>query len=79
MKFWIDTIQQKNHCLIIELLKEIRSNISYMDTSILAMTGYAFNSDKINFINNGFTNYIAKPFSKQQLLNLVEETLSIAV
>lgn len=63
----------------VDLLKEIRSYYNYLDTPIIAMTGYAFNSDKVNFLNSGFTNYIAKPFSKKQLLDLLEETLSIAV
>ncbi|KAF0148589.1 MAG: PAS/PAC sensor hybrid histidine kinase, partial [Ignavibacteria bacterium] len=63
----------------IDLLKEIRKHINYSDIPIVAMTGYAFNSDKVNFLNSGFTNYIAKPFSKQQLLFLIEETLNVLV
>lgn len=82
-------ISQKNYSILlldinlgsgmngVDLLKEIRSHFNYMDTPILAMTGYAFNSDKVNFLNNGFTNYIAKPFSKQQLLALLEDSLNI--
>ncbi|MFA7421900.1 MAG: ATP-binding protein [Melioribacteraceae bacterium] len=63
----------------VDLLNEIRNNYHYTDTPIIAMTGYAFNADKEDFLSNGFTNYIAKPFSKQQLLSLMEETLSVPV
>ena len=62
----------------VELLHEIKKNMDYTDIPVIAMTGYAFNSDKINFLNCGFTNYIAKPFSKQQILKILEETLVIA-
>ena len=84
-------ISQKNYSLVlldinlgsgmngVDLLGEIRSNFNYINTPILAMTGYAFNSDKVNFLNSGFNNYIAKPFSKQQLLILLDETLNILV
>lgn len=84
-------ISQRNYSLVlldinlgsgmngVDLLKEIRNNINYLDIPIIAMTGYAFNSDKANFLHHGFNSYIAKPFSKHQLLSLLDEILSIAV
>jgi len=63
----------------LDLLNEIRNRENYINVPIIAMTGYAFNSDKENFIKCGFSNHIAKPFNKQQLLNMLEEVLTVSI
>lgn len=42
---------------------------------VIAQTAYAFESDRINAIKAGCDDYIAKPFNKDQLLNLIQKYL----
>ncbi len=56
----------------IEAAKQIRTYDGYAETPIVAVTGYAQPSDKKNFLENGCTHYLAKPFSKKQLTELVQ-------
>jgi PAS domain S-box-containing protein len=57
----------------VDAANEIRKNEKYKDVPIIAMTGYALNKDKENFIETGFSHYIAKPFTKKQLIELMNE------
>lgn len=60
----------------LEVLKEIRKISGYKDTPIAALTAYAMARDKENFLAAGCTHYISKPFTKQDLLKLLESVLS---
>jgi len=55
----------------IELMKEVRKLPNYKNTPIIAITGYTESEDQANFINLGFTHYLAKPFSKNQIVDLI--------
>ena len=47
----------------------------YCQTPIIATTAYAMYGDRENFIEAGCTDYIAKPFTKEVLLNLISHCL----
>jgi PAS domain S-box-containing protein len=52
------------------LIKQFRSNLPF-----IALTAYAFESDKKNAIESGCSDYITKPFSKKDLIEVVRKHL----
>jgi PAS domain S-box-containing protein len=52
---------------------EIRKLENYRNIPIIAMTAYAMIGDKEEFISKGCTGYISKPYTKEQLFNLILE------
>ncbi len=56
----------------IELMKTIRKIPAYTNIPIVAVTAYAAESDKQEFLAKGFSHYISKPFSSSQLKNLLQ-------
>jgi CheY-like chemotaxis protein len=48
-------------------MKEIRKIESYSNTPIIAITGYTSSMDQDTFKNEGFTGFLAKPFTQKQL------------
>ncbi len=61
----------------IEATQEIRKIPGYEKTPIVAVTAFAMKDDKNVFLSKGLSHYISKPFSKFDLLNLVNKILSI--
>lgn len=59
----------------VEALKKFRSIESYADRPIIATTGYALPGDRERFLEEGFSAYLAKPFSADELLKTIQ-TLS---
>lgn len=59
----------------ISTLKEIRKNKEYVHTPVLAVTGFALSDDRDNIIRAGFNEYLAKPFTRKQLLYMVKKLL----
>ena len=57
----------------VDAVNEIRKLDNYKNIPIIAMTGYALNCDKENLLERGFTHYLAKPFDKPQLLELMND------
>ncbi len=57
----------------IEVLKKIRLFEQYKNIPIIALTGYASDTNKREFLEQGFTHYLAKPFEKKDLLNIISE------
>ena len=55
--------------------KEIRKTEKYIKKPIVALTAFAMKGDKEEFLNAGFTHYISKPFTKQNLLDLMKKIL----
>jgi signal transduction histidine kinase len=55
--------------------KEIRKTEKYNKKPIVALTAFAMKGDKEEFLNAGFTHYISKPFTKQNLLDLMKKIL----
>jgi len=59
----------------IELAKKIREMATYKNTPIIAVTGYAMQNDKTNILHDGMTDYLAKPFEKSELLDILRKYL----
>ena len=55
----------------IEILSKVKSNPKYVNTPIVAITAYAMHSDKEAFLSLGFSYYLAKPYLKNELIDLV--------
>jgi CheY-like chemotaxis protein len=50
--------------------------MDYKDVSIVAFIAYIMEEYKENFIAEGCTHYMPKPFTKKQLLYTVRQTIS---
>jgi PAS domain S-box-containing protein len=59
----------------LEAVKRIRELPGYADKPIIAVTALAMKGDKERFLAEGCTHYLAKPFKKEQLLNIIKEAL----
>ena len=55
----------------IDVLHTIRETAGYEQVPVVAMTAYALPHDKERFLNESFTDYLSKPFTKDQLLSLM--------
>lgn len=60
----------------LELVKEILKIPHYADTPIAAVTAYAMGKDKSESLNAGCTHYLAKPFRKKEMINLVTQVIN---
>lgn len=60
----------------LETTSEIKKIEKYKNTPIIAVTAYAMVGDKENFLENGCTHYLSKPFNRNELLNVISEALS---
>ncbi len=56
--------------------KEIKKIQEYANTPIIAVTAYAMIGDKEKILMEGCTHYISKPFSKNEILTLLNEVLN---
>ena len=61
----------------IELLHMLRE-CSQARVPAIALTAYAMPGDRENFIEAGFDAYISKPFTRKDLTEVIESTLSTA-
>jgi two-component system, sensor histidine kinase and response regulator len=63
----------------LDLIKLIRKSDKYSKLPVMAVTAHAMVGDRERFLNEGFDDYIAKPFTKDELLRkmriLVDATL----
>lgn len=57
----------------VELMQKIRQIKGFEKLPIVAVTAYAAESDKVEFISKGFTHYLSKPFSSQELKDLLSK------
>ena len=55
----------------IEVTKEIKKLNNYRDVPIIAFTAFAMEGDKENFLKEGCSFYISKPFTKEELVTVV--------
>lgn len=60
----------------VQASKEIRKIPGYEKTPIVAVTGYAMASEKKKFLAQGLNFHLSKPFSKDELIDLVNNILS---
>ncbi len=54
-------------------MKKIRELPGNSETPVIAFTAYAMTGDKEKFLREGFSDYIAKPFEKKTLLDLLSK------
>lgn len=57
----------------LDVLKEIKNWDNYKNIPIIAITAYAMLDDREKLLSNGFTDYISKPFTSSDLINIVEK------
>jgi PAS domain S-box-containing protein len=60
----------------VKLMQLTREIPFYKTIPIAALTAFASSSDKIEFLNKGFSHYLSKPFDSAKLLKLLENMLS---
>lgn len=58
----------------VETLTEIRRQ-GMQDVPVIAVTAYALPGDRAKFLNNGFNDYLAKPFGRDDLLKVIKKNL----
>jgi len=80
----LDAVRQKKYDAIlmdinlgagidgVEAMNKIRELPDYKNKPIAAFTAYAMVNDRAKFLNFGFSDYIAKPFDKKSLLELMD-------
>ncbi len=56
----------------IQAMLEIRKRPGYLDTPVIAVTGYASIGDRDRLISTGFTEYLPKPFTREKIASLME-------
>lgn len=61
----------------IESTRQIRLIDHYSSTPIIALTAYASDSDRKEFLRKGCSHFLAKPFEKKELLGLVQNLLGL--
>ncbi len=60
----------------VETAQNIREVKGYNNIPIAAITAYAMVGDKEKFLSLGCTHYLAKPFDKEELQDLVKEIIT---
>jgi PAS domain S-box-containing protein len=61
----------------IEVLRQIKRINNYQETPSIAITGYASEKHKKIFLEQGFTNYLAKPFYKNELIGMIKQVVKM--
>ena len=59
----------------VDVLHELRHMDRFAKTPVTALTAYAMPGDRERFLGEGFTHYLAKPFTPEALLALVEKMI----
>jgi len=59
----------------LDLIKEIRKLPRYDHVPIIAVTAYAMREDQVNMLKCGCTHYISKPFSRKELIDLIDKAV----
>ena len=59
----------------VDLLGDLRALPQYATTPALACTAYALHADREHFLAQGFDAYVAKPFSRTDLLDTIDMAL----
>ncbi|MDP2364923.1 MAG: response regulator [Ignavibacteria bacterium] len=59
----------------LDVTKKLRKMPNYNNTPVIALTAYALTGDKEKILSAGCSHYLSKPFTKKQLIDLLESTL----
>ena len=60
----------------VDVLNEIRSNLKFKELPVIVITAYALKGDKEKFLNIGANDFIAKPITKDTLIQEIEKFLN---
>jgi PAS domain S-box-containing protein len=60
----------------LETTRQIRKNKLYTSTPIIAITAFAMKEDRERILCGGCTQYLPKPFSKEQIVKLIDGVMS---
>ena len=60
----------------VELTKVIRKIDGYKSIPIIAITAFAMGKEQEEFLSQGMTHYLSKPFVKAQLLNMLDSAIN---
>ncbi len=60
----------------VQLTKLIREIPGYKDKPVIAITAFAMEGDKEVFLSKGLTHYISKPFTREEILTLLDSILN---
>jgi protein-histidine pros-kinase len=60
----------------VELLYELRANPDYQNIPIIACTAYAIPGDRDRFMKAGFTGYMPKPFTSDDLFEVIQRVIT---
>ncbi len=63
----------------LEAAKQIRQLSGYSNVPIVAVTAYAMVGDKEKFLDGNCTHYLSKPFTREDLLNVITKALNIGL
>jgi len=63
----------------LQIVRELRSQKSYQNTPIIAITGYTMAEDRDKIMSAGCSHYIAKPFTKSIIVNVMAQAMQCAV
>jgi CheY-like chemotaxis protein len=62
----------------LQLVQEIKALPVYKNAQVIAFTAYALPGDKERFLEAGCTDYISKPFTKEELLFVLNNAVQKA-
>jgi len=60
----------------LEVLKQLQNMKKYANIPSIALTGYASDTNKRDFLSKGFSHYLAKPFEKRELVKMIKGILN---
>ncbi|MEO8230656.1 MAG: response regulator [Ignavibacteriota bacterium] len=60
----------------LEVTNRLRKMSEYKNAPIIAITAYALSGERERILDAGCSHYLSKPFSKHQLLNLLEKIVN---
>lgn len=60
----------------LDVTNKLRKMSEYANTPIIALTAYALSGDREKILDAGCSHYLSKPFTKHQLLNLLEKIVN---
>ncbi|MBK7868252.1 MAG: response regulator [Ignavibacteriales bacterium] len=58
-----------------DVVKSLLSMPEYQNIPMIAVTSYSMGNERSEFLKGGCTHYLAKPFMKRELIELVESIL----
>ncbi len=61
----------------IDFAKEIRNYSLYKNVPLIAITGYALLRDEKKLLTDGFDYYLAKPYDKEDLINILMQAVKL--